>query len=195
MNGPKAPPGQYKVRLVRGTDTLITDFNILKDPRTSSSQEDIRMQFKFVQEIVDKVSEAHETIEAIRTIRGQTRDFTERLDKSDDGLKRIFELGSRIDSLLTDIEENLYQTKNRSPQDPLNFPIRLTNKLAHLNSVSRSGDYPPTEQAIQVKEALVKEINSEINKFNNIMTREVKAFNEEVMSQNIDVIQLPADRE
>ena len=55
-----------------------------------------------------------------------------------------------------EIETSLYQTKNKSNQDPLNFPIKLTNKLGHLNSLVGMGDFGPTEQDIAVKNELTK---------------------------------------
>jgi len=82
----------------------------------------------------------------------------------------------------------LYQTKNRSPQDPLNFPIRLTNKLGHLNSISQAGDYPPTAQAIAVRDELTELIDAEIEKFKRIIKEDLPTFNDLVRSKQIDAI-------
>ena len=78
---------------------------------------------------------------------------------------------------LEEIEKALYQTKNRSNQDPLNFPIRLTNKLAHLNSLVTMDDFPPTEQDKEVKEELSAQINAQLDAFDKVMDQEVGAFN------------------
>jgi len=78
---------------------------------------------------------------------------------------------------LSDIEKTLYQTKNRSGQDPLNFPIKLTDKLGGLNSLTRRGDFPPTDQAIAVKNELTKKINEQLDAFNTVLSDEIKGFN------------------
>ncbi|MBK8516224.1 MAG: hypothetical protein IPL55_08010 [Saprospiraceae bacterium] len=81
--------------------------------------------------------------------------------------KEIKDYASKMDSLSTDVEKNLYQTKNKSGQDPLNFPIKLTNKLAHLNSMMSIGvnDFPPTESMYQVRDELTGLIDSELKKW------------------------------
>ena len=76
-----------------------------------------------------------------------------------------------------EIEKALYQTQNRSGQDPLNFPIRLTNKLGHLNSLVGLGDFPPTAQDVAVKNELTAEINKELEAFDKMVDEEISAFN------------------
>jgi len=86
-------------------------------------------------------------------------------------------LSNTIDSTATEIEKALYQTQNKSPQDPLNFPIRLNNKLGHLNALSY-GDFRPTDQAIEVKDYLFEQIDREIEAFNQLLKGKVGDFNE-----------------
>ena len=88
------------------------------------------------------------------------------------------------------IEENLYQTKNRSGQDPLNFPIRLNNKLAALASEAGRGDYRPTDQAIAVRTELTAAIDSELNKLNKIFNEQVPQFNKIVKEKDLDAVVL-----
>ena len=86
----------------------------------------------------------------------------------------------KADSLsqqFSDIEKALYQTKNKSGQDPLNFPIRLTNKLAHLNSLVGMDDFPPTSQDIAVKDVLTTAILTELGKLDALIAGEIKTFN------------------
>ena len=97
------------------------------------------------------------------------------------------------DKLLKDmtvVENNLYQTKSKSNQDPLNFPIKLNNKLGHLNSLTRIGDFKPTDQAIAFKNEITKDIDIELNKLYQIFNSEVKQLNQKVKDSQIDFIQL-----
>ena len=86
------------------------------------------------------------------------------------------------------IEEALYQTQNQSGQDPLNFPIRLNNKLAGLNRQAGVGNYPPTDQAVGVKNDITKQIDGELASLNVIMEQDVPAFNQKVKDAGVDFI-------
>ena len=88
----------------------------------------------------------------------------------------------------TKIEEALYQTKNRSGQDPLNFPIRLTNKLGHLNALVGMGDFPPTEQDIAVKDELTAKIKVQLDAFNKLISEEISAFNTAFNSKQLNYL-------
>ena len=77
-----------------------------------------------------------------------------------------------------EVEKALYQTQNRSGPEPVNFPIRLTNKLAHLNSLVSIDDFHPTDQDIAVKNQLATKIEEQLNQFDALVTKEIKAFNE-----------------
>ena len=189
MDGPKALPGVYKVRLSVGDRSQERDFEILKDPRSESTPEDLQAQFDFLIEVRDKVSEAHQAIIDIRRVRGQL-DHYGKLWKNDPEMKPLLEKANAIDSMMSRVEEELYQTRNRSRQDPLNYPIRLTNKLGALNSLTGYGDYPPTEQALQVKEELTQRIDEQLRLFEEIKERELPEFNRMVREKAVDAIQL-----
>ena len=98
------------------------------------------------------------------------------------------ELISDKEMSLTEIEKALYQTKNRSRQDPLNFPIKLTNKLGHLNSLVTSNDFPPTNQDELVRKELTAEVENHILKYQKLVSQDLKYFNEEFASLNLDYL-------
>ncbi|MBK7408861.1 MAG: glycosyl hydrolase [Saprospirales bacterium] len=186
LDGPQAIPGAYAVKLETGSFQDSTGFQILPDPRSPSSEADFQAQFDFAQDVLHKVTEAHEAIVEIRDIRGQLTHFTGRL-KERETMQPLIDQAKRIDSLLTTIEEALYQTKNRSGQDPLNFPIRLTNKLAHLNSLMQ-GEYPPTQQAIAVKEELRQAIDAQLAQFKTVKEVEVATFNRMMRDMEVESV-------
>ena len=189
LNGPKARPGNYRVRLKMGGEEIERPFLIKKDPRSSSTPEELQAQFTFMQEVNKKVSEAHQAIIDIREVRGQLQHFTSRW-KEDDGKKDLLEKAKAIDSVMTMVENELYQTQNRSGQDPLNYPIKLTNKLAHLNSLVGIGDFKPTEQAYDAKLALTKEVDQQLAVFYQLKEVDIPAFNDMVKAAAVDVIML-----
>ncbi|MCH2021345.1 MAG: glycosyl hydrolase [Saprospiraceae bacterium] len=186
MAGPRALPGQYKALLTVNDDTQEVPFEIVNDPESEASIDDLKKQFDFVKKVRDKLTETHQTIIDIRNVRKQLKSYNERL-KQDSIYIDLLHRSEKIDSMMTDVEKTLYQTKNKSPQDPLNFPIRLNNKLGHLNSLSY-GDYPPTDQAIEVKNELFAQIDEQIKEFNRIRTEEIKAFNDLFRQKMVDII-------
>jgi photosystem II stability/assembly factor-like uncharacterized protein len=189
MAGPMAVPGPYKVTLTMNGETQEQTFEILKDPRSETDLAGFQEQFDFLIDVRDKVSEAHQTIIDIRTIRDQLNHFRG-LWKGDESMKDLVERAKEIDEKMTEIEEALYQTKNQSRQDPLNYPIKLTNKLAHLNSLTGRGNFPPTKQAYEVKETIGEQIDDELEKFESVKNSDLPEFNRMVKSKSIDVISL-----
>ncbi|MDX2302309.1 MAG: glycosyl hydrolase [Microscillaceae bacterium] len=185
--GPRVTPGKYQVRLSLGDQSQTHEFEIKKDPRIQASQADLEAQMSFLLEIRDKLSETNEAIIQIREVNQQINSFTERI-KDQENYKDILENAKSIKKQLGVIENNLYQTKNQSSQDPLNYPIRLNNKLSAVASLASIGYNRPTTQMIAVKEEMTGLINEELQKLNTLMQNEIPAFNKMVTQQNIPVI-------
>lgn len=187
LEGPRAVPGQYKVSLNVNGDTQMQPFTILVDPRAESSQADMQKQFDFIKDVNKTMDEAHKSIKKIRNINAQLGSFQKQY-KDGENVKDLVEKAKTLEEQLSNIEKELYQTKNRSGQDPLNFPIKLTNKLGHLNSLVSMGDFPPTEQDIAVKNELTAKIEKQLTAFNAILNDEIKAFNEAFNNKNLNYL-------
>jgi len=192
LNGPKAVPGSYRVKLRVGGEEQEQGFSILKDPRTRATPEDFRAQFAFMQEANQKLSEAHQAIIDIREVRKQLKHFTGQW-KGDDSKKGLLAKAEAIDSVMNMVEKELYQTRNQSNQDPLNYPIKLTNKLAHLNALVSMGDFRPTQQAYEVRQMLTENIDKQLTVFYHLKQRDIPAFNLLVKEAAVDVIFLRGD--
>lgn len=173
LDGPRAIPGDYTVRLVIGGDERTTSFTLRKDPRSEASLDDVRAQFDFLIAARDKLTETHETILTIRRVRTQVNDVLAKLGDGEDATSLEKDAQALI-GRLTKIEEALYQTKNQSSQDPLNFPIRLNDKLAGVaNSVASGGDYRPTDQAVRVYEEIAAAIDAELATLRDILDEDL----------------------
>ncbi|WP_340201348.1 VPS10 domain-containing protein [Ascidiimonas sp. W6] len=177
LNGAKAVPGAYEVTLDVNGKSKTQKFNILPDPRAEVDVTGMQSQFDFVKDVNETVDRAHQSIKKIRKINKQLKAFQKQY-KENESVKELVEKAKELEKEFTKIEEALYQTKNRSNQDPLNFPIRLTNKLAHINSLVTIGDFPPTDQDIAVKNELSKAIEEKLNAFDKLVSNEIKQFNE-----------------
>ncbi len=177
LDGAKAVPGSYKVHLNVNGNTQTQSLNILPDPRAEVSVADMQKQYDFISDINNTVDKAHASIKKIRKITEQLDAFMTQY-KGNEATKELVEKAKKMKKDFGEVEKALYQTQNRSGQDPLNFPIRLTNKLAHLNSLVSIDDFHPTEQDIVVKNELTTEIEAELKQFDALVSQEIKAFNE-----------------
>ena len=137
--------------------------------------------------IRDKVSETHNGIIQIREVKKQVDDLLKRI-AGQPSFKVINDAATTLKKNLTSVEETLYQTKNQSSQDPLNYPIRLNNKLAALGGVVASADAAPTDQSYAVYEELVGQIDAQLARLGQIMKTDVPAFNQLVRDQNIPAV-------
>ncbi len=178
LDGAKAVPGQYKVHLnVNGSSSSQT-FKIIPDPRAEASVDDMQKQFDFITDINTTIEKAHNSIKNIKKINGKLDAFMKQY-KGNEQTKDLVEKAKAMKEKFGAVEKALYQTKNKSRQDPLNFPIRLNNKLGHLNSLVAMDDFPPTEQDIAVKNELSGQIEAQLKTFDNLINTEIEAFNDE----------------
>ncbi|HEX9460427.1 MAG TPA: glycosyl hydrolase, partial [Thermoanaerobaculia bacterium] len=172
--GPRVPPGMYQARVTVGEQPAVTvPFEVRQDPRSTSSAADLKAQFDFVTSVHDKLSEVNESVTRIRDVRKQLTDVKKRVADN----KAVVAAANDLDKKMTAVEEALYQTKNKSSQDPLNYPIRLNDKLAGVGDSAASGPYAPTSQQIAVRDELVAKINIELAKLKAIWDTDLPAFN------------------
>jgi len=186
-SGPRAVPGTYQVKLTADGKTLTESFEVRKDPRIATTQEEFQKQFDLLTKIRDKFSETSDAILQVRDVRKQANDYAARVKDQPNG-KAIVDAAKALSAKLTAIEEELYQTKNQSNQDPLNYPIRLNNKLAALGGSVAGADTAPTDQAYQVYDDLVARINAQLEKLKQVMATDVSAFNKLVRDQNVPAV-------
>lgn len=191
-SGPKAIPGSYHVKLKVDGDSSVQSFDVLKDPRIKSTDKDLERQFVFLMEIRDKLSEAHQAIINIRKVNSQISGLKSRLNE-DDHASLMMEIDT-LEKALNSIEENLYQTKNKSNQDPLNYPIRLTNKLGHLAALNGYGTFAPTQQELELKQELFAKIDAQLASFLQIEKYEIPKLNAHVLALKIPYVEVAEEK-
>jgi photosystem II stability/assembly factor-like uncharacterized protein len=171
--GPMAPPGRYQVRVTAGGVTKTQDFEIRRNAAVPGvTDADLQAQFTLAVQISQRVSDANRAVIRIREVKAQ---ITDRIAKvKDDPVKRG---GQALIDRLTDVEGEIYQHRLRSGQDPLNYPIRLNNKLAALQGTVESGDYRPTDQAHAVFKELSGRLDKQLARLDALLKAELAAFN------------------
>jgi len=163
---------------------------VLADPRTSAKAEDFRAQFDFIRQVGDKLSEVHGAIGRLREVREQLKGLEERL-KDEASAEPVVAAAENFLKRLEEVEKALYQTQNRSPQDPLNFPVRLNDKLAGLLGLASFGDFGPTEAMLAVRDELVAAINIELGKLSALWQKDLPEFNRQAREHEVAAVLLP----
>jgi hypothetical protein len=188
VEGPKVAPGKYKARFRYGNDSADVSFVVKGDPNYAMTEADYDAQVGMQLQIRDKFSEVQKAIKNIRVIRAQINDFTSRMDSVKD--KDIKQLADTINKQITKIEEALYQTKSKSGQDVLNFPIRLNDKIAGLYDVAASGYNVPSKPVKEAFSDLSSQVDAQLNKLKKIMTEDVVQLNKRINDKQLPVIGL-----
>jgi photosystem II stability/assembly factor-like uncharacterized protein len=183
VRGPAAPPGQYQVRLTVGDQVKSQPFALLRNPLGSATDEDLSAQFILASQISGKVTTANATVLRIRDLKDQIAD---RVTKANDS--KIKAAGDALTEKLTAVEGEIYQYRNRSGQDPLNFPIKLNNKLAALQGIVESGDYRPTDQSSAVFKELSAQLDVQLAKFDTLIRVDLTALNQMVVKKKLPAI-------
>ena len=189
LSGAKAVPGNYKVSLNVNGDAQTEDFKIVPDPRAEVSVADMQRQFDFITDVNVTMDKAHQSIKKIRKINEKLDAFTKQY-KDNEATKDLVERAKKMKEGFSAVEKALYQTQNRSNQDPLNFPIKLTNKLGHLNRLVSIDDFPPTDQDIAVKNEMTSKINAQLTTFEKLVDEEMKAFNDAFNQLGLDYLSI-----
>jgi photosystem II stability/assembly factor-like uncharacterized protein len=184
--GPVAPPGTYSVRMKVNGVTQTESFRIIKDPRSKATQADLDEQFAFLIKVRDETSKANDAVRLVRSVRSQVAD---RVSKLPEAKREEFRAASGgLMTTLEKAEREIYQTQNRSGQDPLNYPIRLNNKIAALSGVAASTDARPTDQTREVFAILSKQLEGQIAKIHMALNQSLPALNRALASSSLPPI-------
>ena len=160
--GPIAPPGTYKIILTVDDKVYNSSIDLIKDPRIEVSDEDIDIQFKFAMEIMNQTDLANKKVIEIREIKERITQDIE--NKKISNRKKMSSLLSKLEL----IESSIYQVKNQSGQDPLNFPIKVNNRLAYLRKSVESGDGLPTAGSREVFRVLKEELSGYVSSLDKV---------------------------
>jgi photosystem II stability/assembly factor-like uncharacterized protein len=182
-SGPMALPGNYDVRLTVDGQSQVQPLSVRKHPWHAVSDEDLIEQFDLAIQIRDRVSEANNAVIQIRKIKDQVK---ERLSKSQDA--QLKAAGDRLTLNLSAIEEEIYQVRNQSNQDPLNFPIKINNRLASLLGVVTRGEGKPIAAAYPILKDLTAELKVQTDRLRQVLASDLTAFNTEARRAGVEVI-------
>ena len=192
QRGPAAPPARYTARITANGETKTTTFEVGLDPRLGSdgiTLDDLREQFALSTRIRDKVTEANTAVITIRALRDQVNERMQKIPA-----RRKAEIQKLADGVLTTlaaVEGEVYQVRNRSSQDPLNFPIMLNNKIAALAGVVESADHKPTAQSYEVFTELSTALGAQLAKMHQTLATDLVRLNTAFKREKLAPVEPP----
>ncbi|TME88541.1 MAG: glycosyl hydrolase [Chloroflexi bacterium] len=193
LAGPQVPPGPYRVRLKVAGETLEAPFEIRKDPRIGTTQEDLEAQTALALKVNQKLDETHQTINAIRKLKTQL-DAWEARAKDQTGQARLARAAASLRQKASAIEAELVQVKAKSRQDTLNYPAKLNAKVASLVGYIGGADYAPTKGMRDVFDDLSKRVDAQIAKWQSLARGDVAAFDKLVRSSGVPAVGIGATK-
>ncbi|MCY4574484.1 MAG: glycosyl hydrolase, partial [Gemmatimonadetes bacterium] len=184
--GPVAVPGTYTVRMtVDGGAPQTQDFEVRINPNLDGvTVADLQERFDLAIRIRDRVTEANEAVIKVRDIKGQ---IDERLEETDN--EEIVTQADVVDENLSVVEAEIYQVRNQSNQDPLNYPIKLNNKLAALLGVVEGAESRPTDQSYTVFERLSALLEEQLSQMQIVIQRDLGQLNDLLIREGIKPIE------
>ena len=186
-DGPFVAPGTFKVRLTADGVSFTQPFKVVRNPMfTDVSDADLRAQFDFSMKIFAKVNDAQQAVIEARRIKS---DVTDRVNRNADA--KLKESGAKLSTNIADVEDDIYQVKNQSGQDPLNFPIRINNRLANLLSMAQRGDGAPLSSWPALFAEYNKALKTQTDRMDKVVAADLAAFNAELRRLGLPPIAPP----
>ncbi|HEV8600706.1 MAG TPA: glycosyl hydrolase [Gemmatimonadales bacterium] len=184
--GPVIPPGTYTVRLTVGDEPPQTQtFQVRADPRAGASPADLEEQYAFLLRIRDKSNEANNAVRTIRNVKAQ---LAARRATAGNRSAAFDRLARALEGELSSVEGEIYQVRNRSGQDPLNYPIKLNNQIAALSGVVASAEAKPTKQSYEVFELLSAQLKVQTDQLRPLLGPRLDAVNAELRRLSLEPV-------
>ena len=187
QSGPLAPPGTYQVRLTVAGESQTHSFELVKEPRVAATQEDFQAQFDLAMKIRDKLSETHDAVNRLRSVRDQVTEWARRAE-GHTSEEAVSSAADAVKEKLTAIEGELIEVNYKGARDRLNLPIKLNAKLAGLTAVVTSADFAPPKQTYEVFEHYEGLIDPHIESLQSIVDEDLSEFENLIHEMEIPAI-------
>ncbi len=187
LSGPVAVPGKYQVRFTAGGAPVNETFEIKKDPRLATTDQDFQKQFDLLINLRDRLTVAHDAARDILRIRDEIKTVIDRATAIG-ATQEVATAAGLLDERLGGILDELIQMKSRFSNDVLSYPVKLNALIANLSSVVESADTAPTAQSYEVFTLLSSRLDEQISKLNQVFQKDVPALNDIVRQRGIPAI-------
>ncbi len=192
--GPRVLPGTYEVKLTAAGHTYTAPLEVKLDPRLKVARADLEKQLDLALKIRDRVTADHDAVNQIRSVHTQLTALEGRLGGNEHA-KPLLDSAKALDKKMTAIEERLMQTKSKSSEDPLNYPVKLDDRMGALGGAVESADAAPTEQDYTVFDLVNGELEKVLAEWRDLRSHDLAAFNAQAAKAGIGVIGVKEDHQ
>ncbi|MEM8490338.1 MAG: sialidase [Pseudomonadota bacterium] len=183
-----ASPGLYTVTLKSGDLEQSHQFEVMKDPNSEGSLDDIRDQKALLDQIRADFEEMSLAVNEAERLRRQLRDLLPMLPEE------MHEEVNALDATVTAIENQMLQIQHTGKgQDVIRLPGKLMEKLAYLASTVAIADFRPADQYLEVYESLHREWTESASAWNGVKSGEVAAMRERLIAEQLGPLVLGPD--
>jgi photosystem II stability/assembly factor-like uncharacterized protein len=180
--GVAALPGSYRARLIVDGRNFEQNFTIGADPRVKVTPAALTARFDLARAVTARVSDANNAVLLVRGIRAQ-------VDAIAKAGKPMPAAVPALMARISAIEAEIYQVKMQSRQDPLNYPIKLNNKLAALIGIIESAEAPPTDGTRTVFAALSAQLDAQLKALETALAEGLPAANAALRAAGMTILQ------
>ncbi len=177
--GPLAPPGAYTLKLTAGDKVAEARLEVLPDPRSQVSQQDLEAQLEYGLRVRDAIDRVIRGVREVRSIREQAADLATRLAGREDA-KHLVAQAKRVALRANDLEAELHNPDAEVVYDILARPggTQLYSNLIFVYETVKWGDGPPTQGAQEVFAELQAELARHEAELADLKATDVKAVDD-----------------
>ena len=185
------PPGVYNVTLIIDDKIVSTKkMNVLKDPHSEGSLEDIGLQISLMKKIYHDLNLTSKYVNSIEKVRRQLLDLKSILSSSENNENIILKIKG-IENRFLEIEKKLLQLQTTGKgQDEVRYEKMIGEKLAYLANNVQIADFKPADSYYEVYEILHNRLENVGLEYKNLMDSELKAFIQKLNDEGINTIVL-----
>ncbi len=181
-------PGKYTVSMVTGNQKFTSSINVLKDPNSVGTLQDITKQTELLSKIHADWNLAADMVNEIESVRRQLYDLRDAL-KSKPANKKLVGSANHLDTLLMQVEGKLVQMKHSSTgSDDTRYPEMLMAKMGYVASTAGIADFAPADQYLEVYAKLKNSLTGYQADLEKIKKGEYAAFLKQLEDNKISPI-------
>jgi photosystem II stability/assembly factor-like uncharacterized protein len=185
--GYKMPPGKYTARLSSKGMTTSTEFEIIPDPNLKAEAGAWTEQQEILGRITNNIIEIHQSVNDMRKVKKQVEFYNEALKNKNES-KELTDKGAALIKKIDEWESNLVETRQKNGQDVINWPSKLNAEFFNIKSLADGHD-PRITQGVKNRLAdLEKEWAAHKNTMQNVLKKEVEAYNAMFKGKNLPAI-------
>lgn len=188
--GGLVPPGTYTLRLILGRDTLTTSVSVLAPPGTAFPAAAYRTQEELLLALERQIRDMHHSALRMRLLRDQVRQLVQYFEQEEE-LRELAAAGKALLNRVDEWEKSLLEPRQRTAQDVINFPGKLSADCLQLKARIDGADPRVTEGGTQRLAELKQAWQQHRLRMEDIIHRELASFKKSFQEKDIPGLIMP----